>query len=89
MKFLRYTGAALIALWLAGCATTGTPPGTTAPTAADTPAPAVAAAAPAAKPLQPIIPGGPLQPMTAGQASSAGVAAMTVPPDLWDRIRRG
>lgn len=83
-SFLR-AGAALLALWLAGCATTGTPPN--ASTSAEPATPA--AAAPAPKPLQPIIPSGPLQPITAGQASSMGVAALTVPPDLWDRIRRG
>lgn len=82
--FLR-AGAALLALWLAGCATTATPPNASAPTE---PA-AATAAAPAPKPAQPIIPSGPLQPITAAQASSTGVAPLTVPPDLWDRIRRG
>lgn len=69
-------------LWLTGCATTtgsGNPGSTTEPaaqtTAGTTPSPA--------------IPEGPLQPITAAQAHSSGVASLTPPADLWDRIRRG
>jgi membrane-bound lytic murein transglycosylase D len=32
--------------------------------------------------------GGPLLPITAAEASASAVAALEVPPDLWDRIRR-
>ena len=42
--------------------------------------------APAAPPL---IPTGPLQPITAAQAASMGVAQLQPPADLWERIRRG
>ncbi len=85
------TTAALASLmWLAGCATQGTAPG--AGTSV-TPAPAApAAAAPAAAPAAPhvaVIPRGPLQPITAAEAASRGVAQAAPPPDLWERIRRG
>jgi membrane-bound lytic murein transglycosylase D len=89
MKLLHIAGAAAL-LWLSGCATTGT---TTSTSPSTFPAPAPASTN-AAAPLQPshtplIVPGGPLQPITAAQASSTGVAPLTVPPDLWDRVRRG
>ena len=90
MKFYPIAGMAL-ALWLSGCANTPT----TAPTPAQLRPAAVVAPAPVPTPvaadalLAPVIPGGPLQPITAGQASSKDVAGMQVPADLWDRIRRG
>ena len=87
MKLL--TTAALAGLvWLGGCATTGnvTPAG--APDAAAAPAATAPAAAPAA-PHVAMIPRGPLQPITAAQAASRGVAHAAPPPDLWERIRRG
>ncbi|GDY37572.1 transglycosylase SLT domain-containing protein [Acidovorax sp. NB1] len=71
-------------LWLTGCATTG-------PTSTDQ-------AAPGGKPSPgtatssthtPLIPNGPLKPITAAQASSGEVASLSAPADLWDRIRRG
>lgn len=71
-------------LWLTGCATTG-------PTSTDQ-------AAPGGKPSPgtatssthtPLIPNGPLKPITAAQASSGEVASLSTPADLWDRIRRG
>jgi membrane-bound lytic murein transglycosylase D len=37
----------------------------------------------------PSSPGGPLVPITAGQAASLGVMQMAPPSDLWERIRRG
>ena len=36
-----------------------------------------------------VIPGGPLQPITAAEAASRGVAQLEPPADLWERIRRG
>jgi membrane-bound lytic murein transglycosylase D len=78
MKLLRIAGLTLL-LGLAGCAT---PPqssekAATAPEAASLPSgPAV-------------IPSGPLQPITAAQAASRGVAQLQPPADLWERIRRG
>jgi membrane-bound lytic murein transglycosylase D len=36
-----------------------------------------------------VIPRGPLQPITAAEAASRGVANAAPPADLWDRIRRG
>ena len=85
------TLAALASLvWLGGCATQGNvaTPGaaipSASPAAAATPAPAPAAAAHVA-----VIPRGPLQPITAAEAASRGVANAAPPPDLWERIRRG
>lgn len=81
-------------LWLAGCATT-TPPPTAAASAepGDTsgtaPAAPVAAAKPAAPRAPAFIPGGALQPITASEAASRGVAMLSPPADLWERIRRG
>src|SRR5512133_2203193 len=73
--------AALSALlWLAGCATPPASESTTAP----------ATAAQASEPSAPsVIPAGPLQPITAGQAASRAVAELQPPADLWQRIRRG
>ncbi len=72
-------------LWLAGCATTSIPD--TNPTAAS-----ATKSAPTrwfGTDLKPIIPGGELQPITAAQLRSGGVAALAPPPDLWERIRSG
>ena len=75
-----YPIAALSALlWLAGCATP--------PASESTPSPAPAAAVQPGAPA--VIPSGPLQPITAGQAASLAVAPQQPPADLWDRIRRG
>ncbi|MDB5941174.1 MAG: peptidoglycan lytic transglycosylase, Glycoside Hydrolase Family 23-like protein [Ramlibacter sp.] len=86
MKLFPLAAAALV-LWLSGCASIPQPaPATSAQRAAATPSAAAAGTAP----LQPVIPGGPLQPITtADLASSQDVAGMQVPADLWDRIRRG
>ena len=43
----------------------------------------------AVSPAEAVIPGGPLTPITAAQASSMGVMQLAPPADLWDRIRRG
>jgi membrane-bound lytic murein transglycosylase D len=78
--------AVTLLLWLTGCANVPQPaPAATVPPAASTPAAAVAAP----PQLTPVFPAAPLQPITAGQASSQDVTGMQVPADLWDRIRRG
>ena len=69
------------ALWLTGCATTGSVQDPAATSA--TPVPT---AAPSHKP---VIPNGPLKPIAAAQAGGVGVASLSTPADLWDRIRRG
>ena len=86
MKLYPITCAAVV-LWLAGCAAVPQP-APVASIAPPTTAPAAVAAAPVPQ-LTPVFPGGPLQPITAGQASSQDVTGMQVPADLWDRIRRG
>jgi membrane-bound lytic murein transglycosylase D len=75
-----YQAAVLsILVALAGCATV--------------PAPEAPASQSPAAPSQPqvpaYIPGGPLQPITASEAASRGVAQLQPPADLWERIRRG
>jgi membrane-bound lytic murein transglycosylase D len=80
MKLLHFAVLAVL-LWLAGCAT---------PPAADpSPAPLPAPARPVEPAADAVIPGGPLQPITASEAASQGVAQLEPPADLWDRIRRG
>lgn len=79
MKLLHAASLAAL-LWLAGCATT------TAPSA---PADSPAATSPAPAPHVAQFPSGPMQPITASQAASRGVAMLQPPADLWDRIRRG
>ena len=80
MKFLNLLWLSS-ALWLAGCATTGS----NAPGDADAPQEVATPTAQAA----PSIPKGPLQPITQAQAHRSGVASLTPPDDLWERIRRG
>jgi membrane-bound lytic murein transglycosylase D len=97
MKLLHFAALAA-AFWLAGCATPPVaepPPGITIAAPASSPAPEPApvsttvqvAPAPPAPP--PVIPGGPLQPITASDAASETVAQLQPPADLWERIRRG
>lgn len=76
-------------LWLTGCATTGTDTTTASGTPdASTPPASNTPARPA--PHTPLFPNGPLQPITAADAINAGgVASLSTPADLWDRIRRG
>lgn len=70
-------------LWLAGCATSPKPE-----TGAAAAPPA--ATAKTTSPRAPaFIPGGTLQPITAAEAASRGVAMLAPPADLWERIRRG
>ncbi|WP_296446882.1 transglycosylase SLT domain-containing protein [Rhodoferax sp. UBA5149] len=85
MKFLNFVCLAGL-LWLTGCASTGVS------TSADPGASYSPTAAPAAAAIgthKRIFPGGALQPITAMQASSLGVAQLTPPADLWERVRRG
>jgi membrane-bound lytic murein transglycosylase D len=72
-------------LALAGCATAPIPADKTAE-----PASPQASRAPAPQPLPSVYPTGPLQPITAEDfVASKGVAPLSPPSDLWDRIRRG
>ncbi|HXE50169.1 MAG TPA: transglycosylase SLT domain-containing protein [Ramlibacter sp.] len=84
MKLLHFAALAGL-LWLAGCAT---PPASQTTAAAD-PAP-VTQTGESGQPSGPaVIPAGPLQPITASNAASRGVAQLEPPADLWERIRRG
>ncbi|CAN5853000.1 transglycosylase SLT domain-containing protein [soil metagenome] len=78
MKFL-IAACVAGALLLAGCATPTSPSSSTG--AASTPGGTSGAAA--------AYPGGPLQPITAGKATSLNVMPLAPPTDMWDRIRRG
>jgi len=81
MKFLHIVSLVGM-LWLTGCATTGGAPGVASNAPDDTPT--------SSRPAHtPIIPKGPLRPITAANASSQEVASLSTPADLWDRIRRG
>jgi membrane-bound lytic murein transglycosylase D len=83
MKLYPIAGLAVLFL-LASCAGVPQSPAS----AAAAPATAAPLAALLAPPT-PVIPGGPLQPITVGAIESQDVAGMQVPADLWDRIRRG
>ena len=80
-------------VWLAGCATprTDSPPPVTPTPSAATPAPSQPPAVlpSAGTPSTAQIATGPLQPITAADAAAQGVAQLTAPADLWERIRRG
>ncbi|WP_298931295.1 transglycosylase SLT domain-containing protein [uncultured Ramlibacter sp.] len=69
--------ALLAAVLLAGCAIPPTTPDS------------ATSATSTGRPQAAVIPGGPLQPITAAQAASRGVAQLQPPADLWERIRRG
>ena len=84
MKILHIACLASV-VWLAGCAATG-PGSEKAATAANTASTAAQTTVPR---HQAIIPGGALQPITAGRAASRDVASLSAPADLWERIRRG
>ncbi|WP_144732626.1 transglycosylase SLT domain-containing protein [Extensimonas perlucida] len=70
-------------LWLAGCATTNAP-GDPAADSAGAPAPQTTRPSGAAQ-----FPSGSLRPITPAEAARGGVASLTAPADLWERIRRG
>ncbi len=79
---LHHAAVLAASLWLAGCATLPAP----TETARNEPDRAAKPAEPSAPS---VIPGGPLKPIAAADASSQSVAALQPPADLWDRIRRG
>ena len=88
MKFIHIAGLSVL-LWLTGCATVGTP---TAGGANPKPPSALPATDPKQAPVPPhtaVYPRGTLQPITAADAASRGVAQLKAPADLWERIRRG
>jgi len=82
MSWLRWALLASL-LWLAGCATTNAP-GDPAAGRDGTAATPTAASSSAAQ-----FPSGSLRPITSAEAARGGVASLTAPVDLWDRIRRG
>ena len=92
MKILHVACLAGV-LWLTGCATQGT----SSTTSSSSPSSASSSAAGAdpsgltggVPPPYVASVRGPLQPITAAQASGGQVAALVAPADLWDRIRRG
>ena len=82
LSFFRLVSLAaiLVTALLAGCATQQAPGLPSDPVL-------ITGGSPAAKPL---LPSGPLQAITPGQAGSHQNVASTEPPkELWDRIRRG
>ncbi len=83
MKILHIACVASL-FWLAGCATTGSSP----VSQTSDPASQGISSAPAAA-HTPVIPNGPLQAIQATRATSGGVASLSAPADLWDRMRRG
>ncbi len=80
MKILHIACLAGV-LWLTGCATTGS--------LQDPAANPVTSGPVTPSSHKPIIPNGPLKPIMATQAGGGGVASLSAPADLWDRIRRG
>ena len=83
MKILHIACVACM-LWLTGCATT-----TPSPDEASGSTPTSGSTPPYRSGHTPIIPNGPLKPITAAQAAGGEVASLSAPADLWDRIRRG
>jgi len=84
MRQALHAAALALLMLVTGCAT--------APSASPDPAPATPVPtppAPAAAPQPSVVPSGPLQPITAAEAASRGVAQLQPPADLWERIRRG
>lgn len=91
MKIFTLIGVTSV-LWLAGCASTGV--STTAGPDAANPQAGASTTPPqrpatAQLPHQSIFPDGALQPITAAQIDSSGVAQLVPPAELWERIRRG
>ena len=80
---LSHRAALTALLVLAGCATPPAPKPDAAVSELPVPMQVVVPAGP------PSIPSGPLQPITASEAASLGVAQLQPPADLWERIRRG
>ncbi|MRD48099.1 transglycosylase SLT domain-containing protein [Caenimonas koreensis] len=80
-----YLAGLALCLLMAGCAT---PPPAAEASASAKPVTAQSGPTRPAS-IQSVIPSGPLDPITAAEATSRGVAFMQPPTDLWDRIRRG
>lgn len=79
-------------LWLAGCASTGVPPGEPAATTPDytlskSDATSAAPDTPGLRP--PVFPSEGLRPLASLELDSQPVHALTPPADIWERIRRG
>ncbi len=88
MKLLHIASLASL-LWLGGCATNRDVPPAAQPVANTVPAPVAMAAVPPPVAHVAVIPRGDLQPISAAEAASRGVAQSLPPADLWERIRRG
>ena len=86
MKFIHFASLSAL-LWLTGCATVGPKPDAVANLPANPPV--VPAPQQPAQPHTAVYPRGVLQPITAADAASRGVAQLKAPADLWERIRRG
>jgi membrane-bound lytic murein transglycosylase D len=71
-------------LWLTACSTTSQPSTDSDPAGTRTGQSQRASQIP----HTPLIPGGPLQPISQATASSQGVTGLAAPADLWERIRR-
>jgi membrane-bound lytic murein transglycosylase D len=84
---LSPSAAFVIALLLAGCATTGDPKG---PAAVGNVPPATTSTAAPPTPAAPaVIPGGDLKPIVPVETRARSVTLLLPPTDLWERIRRG
>jgi membrane-bound lytic murein transglycosylase D len=89
MKLLSLLSLSAL-LWLTGCANVGPKNDGSAAGANTAPDATASTKAPAtATPHTAIYPRASLQPITAAEASSRGVAQLKPPVDLWERIRRG
>lgn len=91
MKFFSLAFLAGLLLLLGGCATTGQSDASSVQARYQDPAPVVASDrdAPPATTHEPQYPVGNLTPIAAHEPASGGVAQLTAPADLWERIRRG
>ena len=87
MKFLSLLGLSSL-LWLTGCATQGITQHPD-PIADYSLTETITLARPSGAVRPSLVPGGALIPITAGQATSTGVAQLSPPADLWERMRRG
>ncbi len=85
---MKLIAAAFLAgsLLLAGCAGTTTGSSSTSSSSSSSQG---GTGAKAASGAAPVYPGGPLRPITSGEAHSQSVVTLAPPADMWDRIRRG
>lgn len=90
MRSLLQAFGLVLALVLAGCATTATGPSANPPQPASVPAEMSATSPVTSAPPTAALPPGPLTPLTPAQPQVRAAVVQTQPPaDLWDRIRRG